>query len=55
MCWRRQAGHQHAAVSPGTGTTGGNSVHQHGASRPSAIEQPNSVPQRVHVLMLNLR
>jgi len=40
-------------VSPaaGTGTTGGNAVHQHGPSPPSAIAQPKDAPQRVQVLM----
>jgi hypothetical protein len=47
----RQAGHQQAAGCPGTGKAAGNSVHQHGPARPSAIAQPNRAPQRLQVLM----
>jgi hypothetical protein len=50
--WRaRQAGHQQAAASPGTGTTAGRRVHQHGSALASAIAQPNSAPQRVQMLI----
>jgi hypothetical protein len=51
MCCCRQAGHQQVAGAPGTGTTAGSAVHQHGASPPSAIVQANVAPQRVQVLM----
>ncbi len=51
MCAFRQAGHQQAADSPGTGTAGGKAVHQHGSAAPSAIAQPNAAPQRLQVLM----
>lgn len=58
ICARRQAGHQQAAPAPapalpGTGTTGGSSVHQQGWSGalPSAIAQLKVAPQRVQVLM----
>jgi hypothetical protein len=50
MCCLRQAGHQQPAAAAGTGTTGGNCVHQHGASLPSAMAQPKRAPQRVQVL-----
>jgi hypothetical protein len=51
MCCFRHCGHQQRASTPGIGTTGGSSVHQHGALPPSAIAQPNSAPQRVHLLI----
>jgi hypothetical protein len=51
MCSRKQAGHQQPVSTPGTGTTGGNRVHQHGASSPSAMAQPNDAPQRVQLLI----
>jgi hypothetical protein len=51
MYCSRQEGHQQAAFAPGTATTGGSLVHQHGSSEPSAIAQPNWAPQRVHMLM----
>jgi hypothetical protein len=50
MCCLRQAGHQQPAAAAGTGTTGGNCVHQQGASLPSRMAQPNRAPQRVQVL-----
>jgi hypothetical protein len=51
ICNLRQAGHQQAAALPGTGTTGGNSVHQQGPAPPSTMAQPKLAPQRVQVLM----
>ncbi|WP_426173257.1 hypothetical protein [Massilia sp. TWR1-2-2] len=51
MCCRRQAGHQQAAGAPGTGTTAGSALHQHGAAAPPAIAQANVAPQPVQVLM----
>ena len=65
ICAFRQAGHQHAvsAATPvplagtaavatfGTGTTGGNCVHQHGPSPPSAMAQPKAAPQRLQRLI----
>ena len=50
MCNFRQAGHQQPASTPGTGTTGGSSVHQQGPALPSAMAQPKLAPQRVQVL-----
>jgi hypothetical protein len=47
----RQAGHQQEASTPGTGTIGGNSVHQQGPAAPSTMAQPKLAPQRVQVLM----
>lgn len=52
MCARRQASHQHPTASAGTGTAGGNAVHQQGPGAPSAIAQPNRAPQRVQVLIV---
>jgi hypothetical protein len=49
ICRRRQAGHQHpadSAVSAGSATAGGSSVHQQGWPSGSAIAQLNAAPQR---------
>ena len=49
----RQARHQQAAAAPGagTGTTGGSSVHQHGAALPAAFAQCSAAPQRAQRLV----
>lgn len=52
MWLSRQDGHQQPAFAPGTGTTAGSFVHQHGSMPPSAMAQPKVAPQRVHLFII---
>jgi hypothetical protein len=57
MCCFRQAGHQQLAPgADGTGTAGGNAVHQQGSAgaegSASFMPHENCAPQREQVLML---